>query len=739
MSRIISELKRRGVFRVAAAYALASWILIEAGSVLLPTFGAPEWMFRSYVIFVLMGFVISLIAAWYFQITPDGLQREVQAEELPPAAQTPPTSRRLNLAMIAMLVVALIISVSLNIAGRDTVVDESLADDALSIAVLPFTNRSNDPDNAIFVEGIHDDLLTKLANIDTMRVISRTSVLAYRDTTKNIRDIGIELGAGTILEGAVQRVGNNVRINMQLIDADTDEHLWAKTYDRELTAKNIFEIQSEISTEIASALKTTLSDDELNRMTAVPTDNIDAYRLVIAGRQNLHQRRYDTIIIAVDQFGQAISQDPYYADAYVGMANSVLLLHINHLAIPADRAFKRAQKSIDMALKLDPQNADAFATQGLLLSQKARNNADPQAWLDAEENYKKSLELNPSNAQTWVWYSSLSEQQNKFAKAIEYNRKSLELDPLGRIPHLNIARLHATLNNNNLATQEFLKGVSLHPDWPTIHFGLSNHLQRLGRLDEALAWSLKGNELDSGPFTKLDSIGIYFALGMQDKTQQAIQQIELGNPLKGLFDAYELVLSGDIEAGLKSLEKSYADEDNYFLAAGPLADLSLQINDLERVQRYVLRIHPQLDQDDTQLNSMQVSSALKLAYVWANQGEVERSERMLEKVLSVIRTRPRLGIAGHGIVDVQTLAMLGRIDEAMATFTLAVSEGFIGSLSFDSWLLSDDPYLKAVRNHPAYPAQIEKIELRKAQMQSKVKAALTNNDFLTLRQLTQGL
>jgi hypothetical protein len=203
--------------------------------------------------------------------------------------------------------------------------------------------------------------------------------LAYRDTTKNMRDIGKELGAGTILEGAVLRVGNNVRINMQLIDADTDEHLWAKTFDRELTAKNIFDIQSEISTEIASALKTTLSDDEWIRMAAVPTNNIDAYRLVITGRQNLHQRRNDTIIIAVDQFGQAISQDPYYADAYVGMANGVLLLHINHIAIPADRAFKRAQKSIDMALKLDPQNADAFATQGLLLSQKARKDSDPQA------------------------------------------------------------------------------------------------------------------------------------------------------------------------------------------------------------------------------------------------------------------------------------------------------------------------------------------------------------------------
>ena len=258
MPSFFEELKRRNVLRVAAAYGVVAWIIIEAGSVLLPTFGASETAFKGYVVVVLAGFLVSLVFAWAFEVTREGVKLEKNVDRS--ESITPQTGRTLDFSIIGLLIVALGISVTLNVTGmRTSDYSSAMAVNRLSIAVLPFRSRSMDPENVLFADGIHDDLLTRLANIGALKVISRTSVMEYRDTTKNLRQIGDELGVGTILEGAVQRVGDNVRITAQLIDAETDEHLWAKAYDRQLSMQNIFAIQSEISEEITGALKATLT------------------------------------------------------------------------------------------------------------------------------------------------------------------------------------------------------------------------------------------------------------------------------------------------------------------------------------------------------------------------------------------------------------------------------------------------------------------------------------------------
>ena len=252
---------------------------------------------------------------------------------------------------------------------RDVPEVTQVAGDRSSIAVLPFTSRSTDPENQLFADGIHDDLLTRLANIGALKVISRTSVMEYRDTTKNLRQVGEELGVGTVLEGAVQRAGDSVRITAQLIDASTDEHIWAKSYDRQLSAVNLFALQSEISEEISRAMKATLTNEEQSRLTIIPTDSLAAYNLYTQGRDNLYTRRLDTLQKAREQFEDAIALDPDYAEAYAGLAESVLLLLNNHQAVSTDEAFEVAEASLDKALSLNPDLADAHASQGLLKHQ----------------------------------------------------------------------------------------------------------------------------------------------------------------------------------------------------------------------------------------------------------------------------------------------------------------------------------------------------------------------------------
>ncbi len=404
--------------RVAAAYAVVAWIIIEAGSVLLPTFGASESAFQTYVIVVVAGFVASLVLAWVFELTPEGVKLEKNVDRA--ESITPRTGRKLDFIFIALLVIALGVSVSLNVTGmRDAQVAPLAAVDRLSIAVLPFTSRSTDPENQLFADGIHDDLLTRLANIAALKVISRTSMMEYRDTTKNLRQVGEELGVGTVLEGAVQRVGDSVRISAQLIDASTDEHIWAKSYDRQLSTVNLFAIQSEISAEITRALRATLTDEEQLRLANIPTNSLAAYNLYTQGRDNLYKRRLDTLLKAREQFEAAIALDPDYADAYAGLADSVLLLLNNHQAISPDEAFAVAGTSLDKALSLNPDLSDAHASLGLLKHKKWEETRTGAGLEEAAAYFVSALELNPNNATAYMWFGSIRAAQQRIEEAIE--------------------------------------------------------------------------------------------------------------------------------------------------------------------------------------------------------------------------------------------------------------------------------------------------------------------------------
>ena len=264
--------------------------------------------------------------------------------------------------------------------------------------MLPFQIRSQDENNTLFADGVHDDLLTKLANNRSLRVISRTSVLEYRDTTKNLRDIGRELGVDTLLQGTVQRIGNNVRINVQLVDARTDEQLWAKSYDRQMTMEDVFEIQSDISASISVELRAALSPEDRSRIDRVPTDNLVAFNRFNEARIAMAKRESDEALAARRLFEEAVGFDPNFAEAHAGLATSILLLFINDKAIEMDVAFRETQASLDRALQLDPNLADAYATLGLLKmtiwSQTRMGNEIAQA----EIAFNKALARRPGAA-----------------------------------------------------------------------------------------------------------------------------------------------------------------------------------------------------------------------------------------------------------------------------------------------------------------------------------------------------
>jgi len=397
---LFTELKRRNVFRVGVAYIVGAWLLAQVADLVLDVIGAPDIVLRSLVVLLALGLVPAVIFAWVFEMTPEGVKRESRIDRS--QSITGETGKKLNLATIMMVIAAVSFVVverylpggespaplsspepaqAAQAQNSDKVTAGSAQINEKSIAVLPFANRSNQQDDLFFTDGIHDDLLTQLAKIHDLDVISRTSVMEYRDTRKNLKEIGAELNVATILEGGIQKVGNRVRINAQLIDVTTDKHLWAETFDRELTAENIFDIQSEIARKIVKAIAVELTPEEDKLLSEKPTDNLVAYEAYLKGREIFYGANYarSQELGALPWLEKAIELDPEYAEAYAMLANIYGQLYWRG-ADTSQEFLDKYRATIDLALELNPNSPMALR-------------ASANYYYRAENDYQKSLNL----------------------------------------------------------------------------------------------------------------------------------------------------------------------------------------------------------------------------------------------------------------------------------------------------------------------------------------------------------
>src|SRR6201987_5388697 len=359
-----SELKRRNVYKVAVAYIVAGWALSQGIAQVFPVFDVPNWVIRSIVVLIIIGLPIALLLAWMFEITPEGIKRTETADAMPGAA------RRKKHAWVYVVVIGSAVSVSLFFLGRYTARNSATAARTeattvpqKSIAVLPFDNLSRDPDNAYFAEGVQDEILTRLAKVADLKVISRTSTQHFKSAPEDLSEIAKKLGVMNLLEGSVQKAGDRVRVNVQLINAMTDAHLWADTYDRKLT--DIFAVESEIAKTIAETLQARLTGSEKSSIAKTPTVNPEAYELYLKGRFFSEKRTGADLRKSIEYYDQSIAQDPGYPLAYVSLADSHLLLTAYGDASPKE-SIAPAKVALKKALELDDSLAQAHPSSGLL-------------------------------------------------------------------------------------------------------------------------------------------------------------------------------------------------------------------------------------------------------------------------------------------------------------------------------------------------------------------------------------
>ena len=410
MSGFFEELQRRKVYRVAAAYVIAAGFIIQIGSAVIPAWELPNWTLRFVIVLLLIGFPVALILAWAYDLTAEGIQT---------TASVPGQHRRRN---VTLLVVAgVVISIA---AGFFLLPRASARKIDKSIAVLPFENLSADKENTYFAEGIQNEILTKLATVRDLKVISRTSTAKYQSKPANLKTVAQELGVSTIVEGTVQRAGDKVRVNVQLIDARTDAHLWAKSYDRDF--KDVLSVESEVAAQIADALKANLSPVESHVLAATRTENTEAYDLFLRGQYEFHQAESGVSAAGYDRadafYRQALALDPNFAEAAADLARSRLSRHwfVSPLT-PAE--LEEVKTLVDRALALAPTSPEAHFALGLFFYWGHRQ------YEDALAEFNRTLELQPNNADARAFCAWVYRRRGEWERSLTDSQRAEELDP----------------------------------------------------------------------------------------------------------------------------------------------------------------------------------------------------------------------------------------------------------------------------------------------------------------------
>jgi TolB-like protein/Tfp pilus assembly protein PilF len=443
MSGFFEEVKRRKVYRVAVAYVIAAGGIIQLGSAAFPAWELPNWALRLVIVLLLVGFPIALILAWAFDVTPQGIQAT-------PEVAVPRTHRRRNVIMLAATGVILSAIAGFFLLPRIS----SAHKIDKSIAVLPFENLSDDKENAYFADGIQDDVLTNLSKIGDLKVISRTSVMPYRGKASNVREIGKALGVGAVLEGSVRRVGNRVRVNVQLICADTDEHLWAEDYDRDLT--DVFAIQTDLAQKIADALQAKLSPGEKSQMERKPTENGEAYlAFVQAHNLSCAFEDFDKLKQSEQLFERAIDLDPNFALAIARY--SQLESWIVHTFDPTAARREKARTLAERALQLQPDLPEAHLARGVSYYY-GDNNYD--AALREFEIAQRGL---PNESEIYLYSGAIQRRQGKWAESTANLEKAVSLNPKDAWPLQNLTDNYAMQRNYEKANKTIDRALALDP------------------------------------------------------------------------------------------------------------------------------------------------------------------------------------------------------------------------------------------------------------------------------------
>jgi TolB-like protein/Tfp pilus assembly protein PilF len=714
IANIWSALRRRKVVQWGVVYVAAAWGFLQGLEYLSGTYDWPRQIQQLTTLALLIGLPIVLVLAWYHG---DRGQQRVSTPEF---------------AILTLLLLlgggAFWYYQRASDAAKDAppaasavqpVTSPAVTDPRPSVAVLPFENRSRLEDDAYFVDGIHDDVLTQLSKVSALKVISRTSVEQFRGTKLPLKEIGSRLGVKSILEGGVQRAGDRIRINVQLIDVGTDAHLWAETYDRELTATNVFGMQSEISESIAGALRAKLTTSEMARSRTIPTENLDAWEAYQLGKQSITKRTSEGLKAAEGYLRKAIALDPTFALAYSSLADA-LSLQVSYSGKSEDSALEKADGAAVHALTLDPELSEGWAARGGIALH--RNQLE-----EAEQYLQRAIDLNPNYATAHHWLTQVMRVRGgREEQELSHAKRASQLDPLSPAVRANLGNTLEGLGRFDEAALEYQHAFEKHPSSAVGMLDLAfltayarnrfpdavSLLERASALDpdsprqpSLLAWI----HLDLNKIGSADSLCSTLLSRWPDSYEANAAALPLATVRQ--VDA----------AAIRYATKLLIDDPRESLAMGILRNTDLRRGQTDAARKRYLTAFPELFAPTVpQLVWGNYSAAVDLAAVLQRAGEIDRAAALLDAGETYVQKRSRLGSFGFGITDVQIYALRGDKSKAVAALREAERAGWRGPLW--RYYRDIDPNLDSIRSEREFKAIFADIERDMARQRAALAA-----------------
>src|SRR5450432_3932070 len=560
-----AELKRRNVYKVAVAYAVVGWLVMQIAATVVPALHLPDGITSAVVVLTLLGFPIALVVAWAFEMTPEGMKR---TENVSPNESVPQWSRR-KFATFTTIVAVIAAGLLAYQFARPKRTRATVAS-AKSIAVLPFANLSRDPDNAYFAEGMQDEILARLSKIADLKVISRTSTEKYKSAPDNLREIAKQLGVANIVEGSVQKAADQVRVNVQLINALNDTHLWADIYDRKLT--DIFAVESDIAKTIADTLQAKLTGAEKQLIAARPTSDVIAYELYLKGRLLWSKRGGENLRQAIAFYEQAIARDPNFAPAYAGLAEAYMVLP-RYVETAPQETYPKAKAAALKALQLNDKLAEAHSALGFVLWVGDFDMAG------SISEFQRAIALDPNSANAHKWYGNPTLVAiGRFDEAIKEIKRAAELDPLSTIINSDLGWTLMLARRYDEAIAQLRKTLEMDPTFYYAHLNLGLTLQLKGDLSGAIAEYTKAQQLSEDPEIRVRLADAKAHSGDKEAAEQMLAELEeLGHHryVHTYWRALLCLSLGNHDEAIRWLEKGIAGHegrDINWIKVDPLLD-----------------------------------------------------------------------------------------------------------------------------------------------------------------------
>ena len=743
---LFNELKRRNVFRVAAAYVVVGWLFFEVAKTLLETFGAPDWIGQSIVILLSLGFVPVVVFSWVYELTPEGIKRETEVHR--DESITAQTGRKLELVTIAAVIVGVgVLVVSRYVlppethpGGNAAAVDSGsaaeteitiTADDA-SVAVLPFENMSGSQDNEYFSDGLTETLLHMLAQIPELKVAARTSSFAYKGQHQDIRRIADALDVAHVLEGSVQRAGDRVRVTAQLIRAADGYHIWSDQFDRSLT--DIFAIQDEIANEVGTALSASLlGADEDVEIISIGTENIAAYEMYLEALTHKAVGSYGSLTEAIDLLKGALARDPDFHDAKHLLAQ--VYMQANNTGLKGLDSIKEASALIAQVVAARPNDAASRASQviidAVLESQTGNAEAFPQA-LPVLAEY---VELAPNEADLrLVLANSLSFFGQPDAAARHFD-ELLKRDPQNPAVHYGIGDSLLRVQKFEKARAAFERSLELNPNQPNAYANLGDAAAGLGDFVGFIDGYFRASEVDPRDHELVALIAEnLFNLGLVENGDEFLNRARAISPSSPATRRVELVrtyLMGDADTSLELSKKMLDDQvENrqgaFFLAAWTYAQLKLRNGEAQAAYDYLATVMPNVHEPELPAPLQTVQGRDAVFGIWA---AVLPQDELEAKLDAVIERSERVGFrpADTPDVRVRVLALKGQIDEAVEFGLEHLFTKPYSWYNYFRWDFKEAAFAELAED-PRVQAELIRLEQEEAQAREDVRRYFANRN-----------